>query len=87
MANQKFFKGSAKIIMNRSIAYLGPAGTYSEAAAMAYVNQQSETIAAECSLRPYATIAQTLRAVAEARFLAFPSFLPPQLIPPLLRRI
>lgn len=51
--------------MNQSIAYLGPAGTYSEAAALAYLNQQSVKFSGECSLCPYPTIAQTLRAVAE----------------------
>ena len=51
--------------MSQSIAYLGPAGTYSEAAALAYLNQQCEKFAGECSLRPYGTIAQTLRAVAD----------------------
>jgi len=50
--------------MSQSIAYLGPAGTYSEAAALAYVNQQSDSVTRECSLLPYPTIAQTLRAVA-----------------------
>jgi prephenate dehydratase len=55
----------SKILMNQSIAYLGPAGTYSEAAALAYLNQQAENFSGECSLCPYPTIAQTLRAVAE----------------------
>lgn len=49
--------------MNQSIGYLGPAGTYSEAAALAYVNQ-SQPKKSECSLHPYPTISQALRAVA-----------------------
>lgn len=52
-------------MMNQSIAYLGPAGTYSEAAALAYLNQQAEKFPGECCLCPYPTIAQTLRAVAD----------------------
>lgn len=52
-------------MMNQSIAYLGPAGTYSEAAALAYLSQQAEKFPGECCLCPYPTIAQTLRAVAD----------------------
>lgn len=50
--------------MTVSIAYLGPPGTYSEAAALAYINQVKHTSERECVLCPYPTIAQTLRAVA-----------------------
>lgn len=50
--------------MTVSIAYLGPPGTYSEAAALAYVNQLQQKTKQECLLCPYPTIAQTLRAVA-----------------------
>ncbi|NEO83169.1 MAG: prephenate dehydratase [Spirulina sp. SIO3F2] len=50
--------------MTGSIAYLGPPGTYTESAALAYaqtVQGGSEAVACLC---PYPTIAQTLQAVA-----------------------
>ena len=47
-----------------SIAYLGPSGTYTELAALAYVNSiEQEGIV----LYPYPSIAQTLRAVAQSQ--------------------
>jgi len=47
--------------MTLKIAHLGPKGTYTEAAALAYA--QTELAAAFC-LQPYPNIAQTLQAVA-----------------------
>nr|WP_283761840.1 prephenate dehydratase [Roseofilum halophilum] len=46
------------------IAYLGPRGTYSEAAAIACC-QQLQAQGYEAQLRPYPSIAQTLQAVAK----------------------
>lgn len=48
--------------MTLKIAHLGPAGTYSEAAALAYA--RAELAGAEFRLQPYPNIAQTLKAVA-----------------------
>ena len=50
-----------------SIAHLGPAGTYAEQAALAYVNWLTETTGQEPILCPYPSIAQTLRAVAQGQ--------------------
>ena len=50
--------------MQFSIAHLGPAGTYAEAAATAYVRHLVETKGLKSSLYPYPSIAQTLWAVA-----------------------
>lgn len=50
--------------MTISIGHLGPAGTYTEAAAIAYVKWLSPQIASECLLCPYTTISQTLEASA-----------------------
>ena len=53
--------------MTVSIAHLGPPGTYAEQAALAYVGwlkQQTENTATLC---PYASIAQTLKAVAQGK--------------------
>lgn len=50
--------------MQLSIAHLGPAGTYAEAAATAYVRHLLETQGLKSSLYPYPSIAQTLWAVA-----------------------
>lgn len=49
-----------------SIAHLGPSGTYAEQAALAYVNwlnQQEQ----KATLRPYPSIAQTLKAIAQGQ--------------------
>ncbi|WP_017306357.1 prephenate dehydratase [Spirulina subsalsa] len=51
--------------MTISIAHLGPTGTYSEAAAIAYANWLTRTTGESCLLCPYANIAQTLQAVAD----------------------
>jgi prephenate dehydratase len=48
--------------MSVSIAHLGPAGTYAEAAAMAYAAQSN--LPEQPILYPYANIAQTIHAVA-----------------------
>jgi prephenate dehydratase len=48
--------------MSVSIAHLGPTGTYAEAAAIAYANQSHPLEAS--TLQPYASIAQTIHAVA-----------------------
>lgn len=52
--------------MSVSIAYLGPPGTYTEAAALAYVSrlswQESQPV-----LCPYSSIAQTLHSVAQGQ--------------------
>ncbi|QIZ72578.1 prephenate dehydratase [Oxynema aestuarii] len=50
--------------MNVSLAYLGPPGTYSEAAALSYVKQARTRTGMEYLLCPYPSIAQTLQAVA-----------------------
>jgi prephenate dehydratase len=47
-----------------SIAYLGPPGTYAEAAALKYANWLQKTIGEESRLCPYPSIAQTLQATA-----------------------
>jgi prephenate dehydratase len=49
------------MILNK-IAHLGPTGTYSEAAALAYAD--AELAGADFCLQPYPNIAQTLKAVA-----------------------
>lgn len=48
--------------MTLKIAHLGPTGTYSEAAALAYV--RAELAGGDFCLQPYPSIAQTLQAVA-----------------------
>jgi prephenate dehydratase len=48
--------------MTVKIAHLGPAGTYAEAAALAYA--QAEIASADFCLQPYPNIAQTLTALA-----------------------
>ncbi|GAC1459601.1 MAG: prephenate dehydratase [Chamaesiphon sp.] len=50
--------------MTVSIAHLGPSGTYTEAAALAYANWLTET-GQQALLCPYPSIAQTLRATAQ----------------------
>jgi len=52
--------------MTLSIAHLGPSGTNTEAAAMAYANWLSQT-GQEAILCPYPSIAQTLRATAQGQ--------------------
>lgn len=51
--------------MTISIAYLGPQGTYSEAAALAYQSWLSGQTEAAVALQPYASIPQTLWAAAQ----------------------
>lgn len=50
--------------MNPSIAYLGPPGTYTEAATLAYADSLQQSQGFSCHLTPKATIAQTLQAAA-----------------------
>ncbi|HEY9726645.1 MAG TPA: prephenate dehydratase [Chroococcales cyanobacterium] len=52
--------------MSISIAYLGPPGTYTEAAALAYVRTLAKETPRESLLCPYPSIAQALRAVAQS---------------------
>lgn len=51
--------------MNLSIAHLGPPGTYAEQAALFYLNWLTKSTGVDAILCPYASIAQTLRAVTE----------------------
>ena len=51
--------------MSVSIAHLGPAGTYAEAAALAYANRLAKETGSQALLCPYPSIAQTLHAVAQ----------------------
>lgn len=51
--------------MSVSIAHLGPNGTYTEQAALAYMNWVRQETGQEAILCPYPSIAQTLRAVAQ----------------------
>jgi prephenate dehydratase len=53
--------------MSISIAYLGPPGTYTEAATLAYVRTLAKETARESLLCPYPSIAQALRAVAQGQ--------------------
>ena len=50
--------------MKRSIAYLGPAGTNAEAAALVCADLLQQQCSEEIELKPYPSIAQTLKAVA-----------------------
>jgi prephenate dehydratase len=50
-----------------SIAHLGPPGTYAEAAALIYANWFSQQTGQQALLCPYPSIAQTLRAAAQAQ--------------------
>ncbi|NEQ56103.1 MAG: prephenate dehydratase [Moorea sp. SIO4A1] len=50
--------------MSVSIAYLGPPGTYTEAAATAYAERLQKQQAQQSLLCPYPSIAQTLQSVA-----------------------
>nr|WP_264319803.1 prephenate dehydratase [Zarconia navalis]MBE9039541.1 prephenate dehydratase [Zarconia navalis LEGE 11467] len=49
--------------MTISIAHLGPAGTYSEAATLAYVDGLKQRLDRSYVLKPYSSIARTLQAV------------------------
>jgi prephenate dehydratase len=51
--------------MSISIAYLGPPGTYAEAAALAYVGTLARETGSNSVLCPYPSIAQTLQSVAQ----------------------
>jgi prephenate dehydratase len=51
--------------MSLSIAYLGPPGTYAEAATLAYVEELTSKSLVASRLCPYSSIAQTLHAVAQ----------------------
>jgi prephenate dehydratase len=53
--------------MTISIAHLGPPGTYSEQAAVFYVNWLSKSTATEAILYPYPSISQSLHAVADGQ--------------------
>jgi prephenate dehydratase len=50
--------------MSISIGHLGPSGTYSEQAASAYVSRFLSRTPQETTLRPYSSIAKTLKAIA-----------------------
>lgn len=50
-----------------SVAYLGPQGTYAEAAALAYTNNLAEEGREKAQLYPYPSIAQTLLALAQGQ--------------------
>ncbi|MCC5668397.1 hypothetical protein LC653_32225 [Nostoc sp. CHAB 5784] len=47
-----------------SVAHLGPPGTYSEAATIAYVKELEAQTGQQVLLRPYSNIAQTIQALA-----------------------
>jgi prephenate dehydratase len=51
--------------MSISIAYLGPPGTYAEAAALAYVRTLERETGGDYRLCPYPSIAQTVQAIAK----------------------
>ncbi len=53
--------------MSISIAYLGPPGTYAEAATEAYLRTLPSEVIGEYLLRPYPTIAQALQAVVQGQ--------------------
>lgn len=53
--------------MSISIAYLGPPGTYTEAAALAYVRTLDRETSGQFLLCPYPSIAQALRALAQGQ--------------------
>jgi prephenate dehydratase len=53
--------------MTISIAHLGPPGTYSEQAAVFYVNWLSKSTGTEAILCPYPSISQSLHAVADGQ--------------------
>jgi prephenate dehydratase len=51
--------------MNQSIAHLGPPGTYTEQAALFYLNWLKKNKGIEANLCPYPSIAQSLQAVVQ----------------------
>lgn len=51
--------------MSISIAYLGPPGTYTEAATLAYVHELEPEMGSQSLLSPYPSIVQTLQAVEQ----------------------
>jgi prephenate dehydratase len=53
--------------MSESIAYLGPAGTYAEAAALAYLRTLTDDADSQTRLCPCPSIAQTLHSVARGQ--------------------
>ena len=53
--------------MSVSIAHLGPPGTYSEAAALAYARTLAKEKGSQSLLCPYPSIAQTLHSVAQGQ--------------------
>jgi prephenate dehydratase len=53
--------------MTLSIAHLGPPGTYTEQAAVFYINWLAQITGQEASLYPYPSIAQSLQAVAQGQ--------------------
>ncbi|MEH2293733.1 prephenate dehydratase [Nostoc sp.] len=53
--------------MTLSIAHLGPPGTYTEQAAVFYVNWLTKSTVVEAMLSPYPTISQSLHAVADGQ--------------------
>jgi prephenate dehydratase len=53
--------------MTLSIAHLGPAGTYTEQAAIFYLNLLKKSTDRDAILCPYPSIAQTLQAVAQGQ--------------------
>lgn len=53
--------------MSITIAYLGPPGTYAEAATLAYVRTLAKETGSEALLCPYPSIAQTLQSVAQGQ--------------------
>lgn len=50
-----------------TVAYLGPKGTYAEAAALAYTHKLAEEKGQKVNLYPYPSIAQTLQALAQGQ--------------------
>jgi prephenate dehydratase len=53
--------------MGAIVAHLGPNGTNTEAAALAYSKWLHQTTGQECCLHPYPSIAQSIRAAAEGQ--------------------
>lgn len=54
-------------VMTVSIAHLGPSGTYTEQAALAYANWVQQETGQEAILHPYPSIALALKAVAQSQ--------------------
>lgn len=53
--------------MTSIVAHLGPAGTYTETAALAYADWLTQKTGKTCQLQAYTTIDRTLKAVAERK--------------------